>query len=91
MIDVQLTKHAQVRIRQRGIKAIDLNFIVEHGTYTGDGYIMLRQDVARLELETKRLVQKAHKLVNKRVIADGIKIITAFHATKSQQRAALKR
>jgi len=51
---LQMTKHAEVRQRQRGFRADDLGLIEECGTATSDGILMRKKDgkgrVAAIEI-----------------------------------------
>jgi hypothetical protein len=78
------TKHARVRIRQRGLREGDVEFILNHGTDTGDGAILADKDARRVIAEAKKQIDMAERLRNKRVVADGDEIITVFHADSHQ-------
>ena len=85
----KFTKHARSRMRQRGLREQDVEFIIQHGTETRDGFILSRKDAAAVECDAKRLIQLASRLTNKRVIADGDEVITIYHASKKQQHSLL--
>lgn len=78
------TQHAAARIRQRGLREKDVEFILRHGTHAGNGVILAARDVQRIVAEAKRTIDMAARLKNKRVIADGDEVITAFHADPKQ-------
>jgi len=78
------TNHARGRIRQRGLRERDVEFILNYGTDTGDGVILAKKDAQRIIANAKRQIEAAERLVNKRVVADGEEIITVFHADRRQ-------
>ncbi len=90
MTELRLTRHAERRIQQRGLRETDIALILQYGAEAGSGYMVRRKDVARLEQELKRLLSKLERLVGKLVVADGGTVITAYHATRRQQRRVLR-
>jgi hypothetical protein len=84
-----LTGHAAARLRQRGLRDRDVDFILRHGTDTGDGAILAGKDVQRLIKDAKRIIDNAQRLKNKRVVALGGTVITVFHADRRQQHELL--
>ena len=85
MTSFHITEHAQVRVRQRGLKEDDLLFVCEHGTETSSGFLLTQQDVASLEAEARYLLRKAERLRGVFVPTAGRFAKTAYHATRKQQ------
>ena len=52
------TKHAAVRMSQRGIMARDAELIVLIGTEIDDGYLVRERDYQEAEHRLKRLLQR---------------------------------
>jgi len=88
---INLTHHAVLRMQQRGISEADLSLIMELGTETETGFLLRRKDVEKIEHDMKRLVSRLHRLVGKRVVAEGDTVVTAYHATKNDQKRLLQR
>lgn len=84
------TKHAQVRIRQRGLKENDVAMILEYGTLTKKGPMITRKDYSALEHNYKKKLSCLRRLVGKIAMTDGSVVITVFHATKAQQKRLLR-
>lgn len=43
-----LTRHAEARSRQRGLRPDDVRFVFQHGTETPKGYLLTARDAANL-------------------------------------------
>ncbi len=85
MAPFRLTKHAEVRMQQRGRRPKDIEFVLMHGTETPEGILLTRQDVATIEQEARRVIALAHKLQNVFVPCEGGTIKTVFKANSAQQ------
>ena len=80
-----LTKHIRTRCQQRGIKEADLALIYVYGTETKKGVILTRKDIAGVEREVKKLINRLSKLQDVFVAMDGETMMTTFRATKKQR------
>ena len=85
-----LTEHAQTRIRQRGIKESDIDFILDKGSFNSKGYMLTAKDCDGIVQEAKRLIRQANRLKGKFIAADGETVITAFPASRKQQRSFIR-
>lgn len=83
------TNHARTRIRQRGLRHADVEFVLQFGTETADGVILSNQDADCLVADAKRTIAMAERLRGQRIVADGDTIITVFRADRRQQHALL--
>jgi len=77
-----LSRHAEVRMKQRGLKKADAAFILEQGSHDGDSRYLSRADVEQITAHAKLLVTTANRLRGKSIICDGDLVITAFHDRK---------
>ena len=91
MTDLSFTHHAVVRLSQRGLSAGDVDLIVLLGSETPDGYLVQDHDCAALEATLKRLLNKVQRLKGKRVVVQGERLVTAYHATPKEQRRLRRR
>ena len=82
-----LTKHVRSRCQQRGIRKTDLDLVAQYGTETSEGVILTRKDIAGVEREFKRLINRLLKLEDVFVAMDGEIMKTVFRTTKQQRRA----
>ena len=82
MTRIPTTKHAQARMRQRGLRKTDPELILEYGTEIGQDRIMLReQDADKAIQSRKREIAILERLKNKVVVVSDGRLITAYHAT----------
>lgn len=82
----EFTTHATARARQRGLREDDLRAILEYGTATAEGIILLERDVRRYEQQVRKELSRLHALIGGFVATSGEAATTAFRATKRQRR-----
>ena len=87
---LRLTAHAVMRMAQRGLTNDDIELIRWIGTEVEDGYLVREKDFQVLDRELKQLRDHARKLVGKRLVLEGDRLITAHHAVRSKQRLLLR-
>lgn len=85
------TKHAILRMSQRGIRPDDLELAELIGTEVEGGCLVRKKDVQAFLRALKKLAGQAQRLEGKRVVAAGETVITAYRATRSKQRRLLRR
>ena len=91
MSTLTITAHAAVRMAQRSIQTKDAELIALIGTEVDDGYLVREKDYQQVERMLKAFLSRFRRVVGKRlVVADG-SIVTAYHATRRQQRRLLRR
>ena len=60
---IEITRHAEARMSQRGIRKADIPVLLDHGTETGpDRLMLMKRDAARLVEELKRKIAALQKL-----------------------------
>jgi hypothetical protein len=85
-----LTAHARMRMSQRGIANDDLELIKWIGTEVEGGYLVREKDYQALDRQLKRLRDHARRLVGKRLVVEGNRLVTAYHATRTKERRLLR-
>jgi hypothetical protein len=80
-----LSVHAEMRIRQRGLKSTDVLFVCQHGTETKKGFLLTNRDAAILEAEGRYLLRRAQELKGILVPVAGNTAKTAFRTSRRQQ------
>ena len=85
-----LTAHATTRMAQRGIAGDDLELIAWIATEVEGGYLVRTKDFQALDRELKRLRNHAKRLVGKRLVVEGDRVLTAYHANRSKERRLLR-
>ncbi len=87
---VHLTAHAAKRMAQRGLANDDVQLIQWIGTEVEGGYLVREKDFQALDRELKQLRDQAKRLIGKRLVVEGDRLITAYHAGRSKQRLLLR-
>ena len=82
--------HAATRMAQRGIGNDDLELIRRIGPEVEGGYLVRDKDFQTLDRELKRLRDRVRRLVGKRLVIDGDRIVTIYHATRKKKRWLLR-
>ena len=85
-----ITEHISKRCQQRGIKERDLTLVTQFGTETPRGVILTGKDIARVEREAKRLIDRLSRLRNVFVATDEETMITVYRARKQQRRGQVR-
>ena len=90
MTTLTLTDHAAVRMAQRGIPLTDAEMITLIGTEVDDGYLVRARNCQQAEKVLKRLLERVRRLQAKRLVVVNGRIVTAFHASRRQERRLLR-
>jgi hypothetical protein len=84
------TTHATLRMSQRGIAEDAIEWIKWIGTEVEGGYLVREKDFQSLDRDVKRLRDHVRRLVGKRLVVKGNRLVTAYHATPSKERRLLR-
>ena len=85
-----LTKHALLRMSQRGIRVDDLMLAELIGTEVAGGCLVRRKDVQAFVRELTKLADRARRLVGKRTVRMGDTVVTVYHANRAKERQLLR-
>ena len=86
MMPLHITRHAEVRLSQRGIRHSDLNVLLDHGTDIGQNKLMLRaQDAERVIRNLKKQIARIQRLTDKVIVVSEGTLITAYHQSNSRR------
>ena len=86
-----LTRHAEARIRQRGLRESDLALIVAAGTpVDGDGLLLLAQDVEREIRRRKQEIGTLERLRGCRVVLAGEAVVTVYRPSRKTEKRLLR-
>jgi hypothetical protein len=91
MSALRLTRHAILRMSQRGIRLDDVELVETFGTEVEGAHLVRQKDAQAIEREAKKLITRIRRLVGKRVVRNGGSIVTAYHAGRAKQRRLLRR
>lgn len=87
---MELSKHANRRLQQRGMRAADVEAIVAYGTPVRDGYVLRTRDANEAILELKKMIRALERLKERVVIANGQTVVTTYPASRRKQRSLLR-
>jgi hypothetical protein len=86
-----LTRHAEARIRQRGLRESDLALIVAAGTpVDGDSLLLLAQDVEREIRRRKHEIGTLERLRGCRVVLAGEAAVTVYRPSRKTEKRLLR-
>jgi hypothetical protein len=82
-----LSKHAEIRCRQRGIPEKYVDLIVQYGKpkYKPGGaleYTISKRDKNEIQRQLKKMITQLDKISNKAVLVADNSIITVYHKNK---------
>jgi hypothetical protein len=86
MSGLHLTRHAILRMSQRGVGLDDIEIVESIGTEVEGGYLVRRKDVQAFEQQLKKLGDWARRLEGKRVVVKNNIVVTTYHARQTKQR-----
>lgn len=89
MINLRLSRHADSRLQQRGMRIADLELLEQHGTLMTDGrLIMTDADIARETAAMKRLIARFERLRGlTAIIADNL-VLTVYRQRRLRRRGS---
>jgi hypothetical protein len=91
MSEFSLTHHAEVRLRQRGLRDADIALLMDAATPVGgDAWLMTDADAAREIARRKREIQRIGHLRGVKIVITGDVVVTAYHSRPTDQRRALR-
>jgi formylmethanofuran dehydrogenase subunit C len=90
MSALNLTRHAVIRMSQRGIGLDDIALVEWIGTEVAGGHLVREKDFQDFERVLKSLRDQARRLVGKRIVREGAVVVTAYHARRREERRLLR-
>lgn len=89
--DHKLTHHAEVRMRQRGLRDNDIRLLLRASSQVSpDVYLLTEQDVAHEIARRKREIQSLERLKGCKVVVEQGCIVTCYHAGSKNQKKTLR-
>jgi hypothetical protein len=81
MHDIVLSRHAEARMRQRGFRDTDIQFVLDAATPIADDAVLLTEkDVAREITKRKREIQDLERLKGSTLVVEDGVLVTVYHA-----------
>lgn len=91
MTNLQTTKHGLQRMSQRGLTVSDIDLIMAVGCEVPDGVLVRRKDCDEIERRLKEIITRVKRLEGKRLVVCDGRLVTAYHATPSEEHRLLRR
>lgn len=89
-MDQTLTRHAETRIRQRGLTEKDIDVVLEIGADTGDAVVLTNRIVDAQIAAHKRSIAQLERLRGAAVIVEGDAVLTAYRPRRWKMRRMLR-
>ncbi len=86
-----ITRHARIRMQQRGIRSKDLALMTRFATEIEDRLFMSNSDVEKAITQLKSMIQSVERLRGKAFAIGEGGICTAFHCRKQTEIQLLRR
>jgi len=87
--NLRFTRHAEVRMRQRGFRESDIGLIFSAATRVADdAFHLTNKDVAREIAQRRREIQNLERLRGTKMIVEGGGLITLYNFDGRPSRAA---
>lgn len=91
MTDCTLTRHAETRMRQRGIRERDVLLFLAHATRIDDEtWFMYKRDARRAIEKRKREIQALERLAGRKVVVWGESVVTAYRSRPADLKRTLR-
>ena len=85
--DLSLTRHAETRMRQRGLRDADVNLLLEVAECVSDDALLLTRQRAASEIERRRReIQQLERLCGAKLIIEDGTLVTVYHDYRSPDR-----
>lgn len=92
MTHIAYTRHAEMRMQQRGIRGGDVALVLACGTQVDEETWMLRSRDVKREIESrKREIQTLVRPANKKVVIRGERVVTTYPSAPRDQKRTLRR
>ncbi len=92
MSALAFTRHAEVRIRQRGLRESELALVLDAATpLADDAWLLTTADVDREIAQRKHEIEQLQRLRGCKVVLSGDSIVTVCHMRPAAERRALRR
>ena len=91
MTDLSLTRHAERRMRQRGLRDNDLLHLLGAATPVGDdAWLVTNADVTREIARCKREIEQLQRLRGCKIVISCGVVVTIYHASPAERRRSLR-
>lgn len=90
--DHHITKHAALRMKQRGLREQDLVLLLAEASQVApDTFLLTRHDAERAIRKKRDEIQKLERLKGTKAVVVNGNIVTCCHSTDDNQRSVMRR
>jgi hypothetical protein len=87
----KMTKHAEIRMRQRGLRVSDMRLLLKDASQVSPGaYLLTNQDAAREIAVHKSEIRRLERLKGCKVIVEQGFIVTCYRTGRKNQKRTLQ-
>jgi hypothetical protein len=83
---LELTRHVERRLRQRGLRECDLEFVLRHGSHLGDAVVLTNKDAEAAIAEHRREIARLGRLRGTAVFTKESAVVTVFRPSDAKLR-----
>lgn len=87
---VKPSRHACVRMAQRGYRPDDLGLLLEAGVEAGDGIYLPKEDARALAAHYRRLAERLEHLAGTYAVIAGDRLVTLYHPSRRREKRVLR-
>ena len=91
MSTIVLSRHAEKRMRQRGLRNSDIDLISRCGSLIGEDLFLSRKDAAREIRRRKQEIQALERLSGTKLAFADETIVTCYQSRQSDQKRMLRK
>lgn len=90
MSALSISRHAQTRMAQRGLREADIDLILRLGSEVEGGILVRRKDFERYAAALRDQLRRAERLVGKRLVMADDTLVTAYHSSEADAKRLLQ-
>lgn len=91
MTALRFTRHAETRMRQRGLRDADIALVMEVASPAGpDAWLLTDADISEETARLRHRIQSIERLRGCKVVVAGDAVITAYRSNAKNQRRSLR-
>lgn len=88
---ISVSRHAEARMQQRGMRENDVELLLENGTMFGSDVCFLSiRDADCAIRKRKREIQALERLINHKLVIGGDCIVTCYRSSRRDQKKFLR-
>lgn len=91
MLEHNLTRHAETRMRQRGFQSKDVELILDAATQMKSNVFLLTKADAQREIQRRRReIQAIERLAGSTMVIAGDQVVTMYHTNRKKEKRFMR-